>query len=91
MSRKSSTFYRIEKNIGDGFVSVFEFHTVVNGNRYIAEHEERNGRLGWINKNKSITKECGNKKYMDLLSQGYKLTGIYEMDVCGRKTKIKEV
>lgn len=88
--RRSSTFYRLEKSIGDGYVSVFEFHTVVNGNMYIAEHEELpDGQLGWIGSKKMTNKDSGNKKYLQLKAQGYKFAGRYEMDICGYKEKLK--
>ena len=41
MARRSSTFYRLEREIGDGYKSVIEFHTVVNGNLYLLRREER--------------------------------------------------
>ena len=89
MASKSSTFYRLEKEIGDGWKSVVEFHTVVNGNMYTAEHEERpGGALGWNGKPKNTTKESGNKYYCKLKSNGYKFAGIWEMDILGVKTLI---
>ena len=91
MARKSSTFYRLERNIGDGYKQVYEFHTVVNGNVYIAEHEERpDGSTGYIGKNRRCTKEAGNREYLSLKAAGYKFTGIYEMDILGHKTLLKE-
>jgi hypothetical protein len=88
--RKSSIFYRLEKSIGDGYVSVFEFHTVINGNMYITEHEEfDNGQLGWIGPNKMTNKDSGNKKYLRLKAQGYKFVGKYEMDIYGHKEVLK--
>jgi len=87
---RSSIFYRLEKSIGGGCVSVFEFHTVVNGNMYIAEHEEfDNGQLGWIGSKEMTNKDSGNKKYLQLKAQGYKFAGRYEMDICGHKEKLK--
>lgn len=88
--RKSSTFYRLEKNIGDGYKSVFEFHSVVNGNMYYVEHEEKEGHEMWHGKSQKISsKEVGNKIYKRMKADGYKFSGIYEMDICGYKTKIK--
>ena len=88
---RSSTFYRLEKNIGNGYVSVYEFHTVVNGNKYIAKHEEFDGgRRGWIGRNQPVTKEYGNKKYKDLLAIGYRFTGKYEMDIFGHKEPLSK-
>lgn len=88
--RKSSTFYRIEKNIGDGYKSVYEFHTVVNGNMYYREHEERpDGSNGFLGENVKTDKEHGNRLYKRLLADGYRFVGIGEMDICGYKTMIK--
>lgn len=87
MAAKSSTFYRLEKAIGDGYTSIVDFHTVVNGNTYYKEHEKLpSGRLGWIGNIKMCSKESGNKYYKRLKSIGYKLTGIYEMDIFGHET-----
>lgn len=90
MARISSKFYRIEKNIGDGFISVIEFHTVVNGKMYIREHEELDGQERWRGKAKDIhDKETGNKIYKRYLSNGYKFTGVYVMDILGYKEKLQ--
>lgn len=89
MARKSSTFYRLEKNIGDGYKSVFEFHTVVNGNMYYVEHEELpDGKTGWIGRDRRCNKETGNKRYVELKNSGYTFAGVYEMDILGHKTKM---
>lgn len=86
--RRSSTFYRLEKSIGDGWKSVCEFHRVVNGNKYYVEHEERaDGSTGYIGESKRIlTAEYGNKVYKRYKSLGYKFAGTYEMDIYGEKT-----
>ena len=92
MARKSSTFYRLERDIGDGYKSVIEFHTVVNGNMYYKRHEERtDGGLGWIDSKTHYVryKEDGNKEYKRFKSKGYTFAGIYEMDIYGHKTKIR--
>ena len=90
--RKSSEFYRLEKSIGDGYLAVAEFHTVVNGNIYYVEHEENeSGRTTWIGKEHRIpgnNKEVGNKIYLKYKKDGYKFAGRYEMDIMGYKTKI---
>ena len=90
MSRKSSTFYQLVKDIGDGYKSVYEFHTVVNGNLYYTEYELLpSGRTGWIgNPTRVYDKDKGNDFYKKLLSEGYKFSGIYEMDIMGAKHKI---
>lgn len=91
MARKSSTFFRLEKEIGDGYKRVVEFHTVVNGNIYIAEHEEMpSGRTGYISKDKRCTPTSGNAEYARLKSEGYKFAGVWEMDILGHKTKVEE-
>lgn len=92
MAARSSTFYRLEKNIGDGFKSVYEFHTVVNGNMYYQQHEERrDGSTGWIDRHcHRCTKESGNKEYKRLLSIGYTFAGKFEMDILGHKEPLKE-
>ena len=89
--RKSSTFYRIEKPIGDGYKSVYEFHTVVNGNMYYREYEERpDGRNGFLGESHKTTKEAGNRIYKRLIAEGYKFTGVYEMDIFGYKERYNE-
>lgn len=89
--RKSSTFFRIEKPIGDGYKSVYEFHSVVNGNFYYQEYEELpSGITGYIGKITKSTKERGNKYYSQLLNDGYKFAGIYEMDIFGHKEVISK-
>ena len=92
MARKSSTFYKLQKDIGDGYKSVWEFHTVVNGNMYCTEHEERpDGSLGWLSGKNTFfkTKAEGNERYQQLKKRDYTFAGIYEMDIFGKKTKIK--
>ena len=91
MARKSSTFFRLEKTIGDGYKSVYEFHTVVNGNMYYCQHEEYpDGSTGWIDgvTHTVRTREAGNKEYRRLLSIGYKFAGKYEMDILGQRKEI---
>lgn len=88
MARRSSTFYRLEKNIGDGYKLVFEFHTVVNGNTYIKAHEEKNGKECWLGKPKPCSKEYGNKMYLRLRNEGYQFAGKYEMNILGEKTPL---
>jgi len=93
-NRRSSTFYRLEKEIGDGWKSVIEFHTVVgNNNKYYIEHEERpDGGTGYIGERRNaFDKEYGNKIYRRYKALGYKFAGIYEMDIYGKKVKIEEV
>lgn len=91
MARRSSTFFRLEKNIGDGYKSIYEFHTVVNGNMYIREHEEKNGEERWLGTSKPIySKEAGNNMYKRLLKSGYKFAGKYEMDILGYKMPLAE-
>lgn len=94
MARKSSTFFRLEKNIGNGYKSVYEFHTVVNGNMYYCQHEEMpDGSTGWIEgkEHRVRTKEAGNKVYLRLRNNGYKFAGKYEMDIMGHKTPLEPV
>lgn len=88
--RKSSTFYKIEKDIGDGWKRVYEFHTVVNGNMYYRDYEVRpDGSNGYLGVNQKTTKENGNRLYKELLADGFKFVGIGEMDIYGSKTMIK--
>lgn len=88
---KSSDFIRLEKTINTNygsFVDVYEFHTVVNGNLYIARHEETTA--GGMMANypvRDCTKETGNARYIQLKENGYKYTGRYQMDILGYKTK----
>lgn len=90
--RKSSTFYRIEKPIGDGYKSVYEFHLVVNGNLYYREYEVRpDGNNGYLGESCKVSKDACNRLYQRLIADGYRFTGIGEMDICGVKTMIKEV
>ena len=90
MARRSSTFYGLEREIGDGYKSVIEFHTVVNGNLYLLKREERpDGSDGWSDKPRYTNKEDGNKEYLRLKNKGYKFAGIYEKDIYGYKTRIK--
>lgn len=84
-TKRSSTFFRVEKNIGDGFVSVYEFHTVINGNMYIAHHEEKDGSRRWMGRRMKTNKELGNKRYKELLTDGYQFAGKYQMDIYGHK------
>lgn len=91
MARKSSTFFKLEREFGDGDgFSVYEFHTVVNGNTYIAHNEEDKNRKWRCNCGKNIpcSKKWGNEEYERLKSIGYKFAGKWEMDICGRKTRI---
>ena len=89
MAIKSSTFYRLEREIGGGWKSVVEFHTVVNGKTYTAEHEETSdGRTGWIGKPQYTSKDKGNAYYLKLKSMGYKFAGIWDMDILGVKTLV---
>lgn len=91
MARKSSEFYRLEKNLGDGFKSVYEFHKVIaNGNCYIAHYEERNGNKGWQGKDLHCTKDSGNKYYKELKNNGFVFAGVYEMDTLGNRKKISK-
>ena len=86
---KSSEFRRLEKEIGDGYKSVIEFHIVVNGNRYYVEHEERpDGHDGWLGKRYMVSKSESEELYNKLLNRGYVFTGLYEMDIFGRKELI---
>ena len=87
-SRKSSDFVRLVKDLGDGYLSVYEFHSVVNGTFYIAEHEEeRDGSYKWIGKSEVVEKDKGNRFYLQLKAEGWKYGGKYEMDICGYKHK----
>ena len=88
MAAKSSNFYRLEKSLGNGCVDVYEFHSVVNGNMYIAHHEEYKGIHGHRYPDRNCAKETGNERYRQLKALGYRFTGIYEMDIFGYKTKL---
>jgi len=91
MARKSSEFYRLEKDLGDGYKSVVEFHQVVNGNRYCAVLEEQPSILGvrpntlHLHEYRFSSKDAGNKAYRDYKARGYKFVGVYEMDIFGYK------
>ena len=92
MTRKSSTFYRLEKNIGDNCKSILEFHSVIsNGNMYIEKYKESDGHKICFSEDHMIilSKEEGNEIYKKMKAKGYVFAGIYEMDICGYKTKIK--
>lgn len=93
MAIKSSTFLRLERAFGDGKgFSVYEFHTVVNGNAYIAHHEEDKDRKWLCNVGKPFDcthfKDWGNKEYKRLKSLGYKFAGEWEMDILGNKKRL---
>ena len=89
-NRRSSTFYRLEKQ-RDGYVAVCEFHTVVNGNKYYIEHEENESGSGWQGEARYInTVEYGNKVYKRYKDRGYKFAGVYEMDIFGYKKLLSE-
>lgn len=88
---KSSTCFKLEKDLGDGFTSIIEFHTVVNGNTYVVEKEYLNGVYRNCTKEMyKNNKEGGNKFYKRCLMEGYKFIGKYEMDVCGNFTKLED-
>lgn len=89
--RKSSTCFKLEKNLRSGITSIVEFHTVVNGNTYVVKKEYLNGT--YRNRTREMyknNKEGGNKFYKKCLSEGYKFIGKYEMDVCGNFKKLEE-
>lgn len=92
-NRRSSTFYRLEKPIGDGWLSVVEFHRVEgNNNKYYVEHEERpDGGTGYLGERRDcFDKEYGNKIYKRYKARGYKFAGTYEMDIYGVKTLLSK-
>lgn len=90
MAAKSSDFVRLEKFIDNGiggYVDVYEFHAVVNGNYYIARHEEYRGIVGHHYPVKDCSRDYGNNEYKRLKTNGYTFAGKYEMDILGYKTK----
>ena len=95
MARKSSEFYRLEKDLGNGFKSVIEFHQVVNGNRYCSVLEEHPSSLPdghpnvlHLNEYRFTSKDAGNNAYKRYKAEGYKFVGVYEMDIFGYKKLI---
>ena len=87
--RKSSELYRLERTDEDGYTTIIEFHTVVNGNTYVSIKEYLNGIHRSTSKPKFWNdKERGNNFYKKCLEEGYKFVGRFEMDVCGSYTKI---
>lgn len=94
-SRLSSVFYKLEKKTTSGIYLVCEFHSVVNGNRYIKQLEEWEDRSWKCNcsETKLAPGEAGiafgNEQYQMLKERGFTFAGVWEMDVLGRKRKVK--
>ena len=96
--RVTSSFFRLEKETDGGNFDVYEFCKANNGNMFIEHHEEIAGEekriLGYIHKTIKLGKsdagkECGNKKYKELMEDGYIFTGVYECDMCGYAKRIR--
>ena len=97
----SSVFYRLEKKIylkDIVYYDVWDFHKVCNGNMYCRRTEEpiHSGKrsLGCNLPHVQFgfgeaAKTKGNKKYKELLDNGYKLVGVFEGDICGYAKRIK--
>lgn len=96
--RVTSSFLRLEKEIRGGNFDVYEFCKANNGNMFIEHHEENAGEgkriLGYIHKTTKLGKtdagkEYGNKKYKELMEEGYIFTGVYECDMCGYAKRVR--
>lgn len=87
-----------------GHYSVVDFHKGVNGNCRIErfDHEgldeigRRNGggcrlmtEYVYVPSRGFDRREQGNKKYKELLAEGYFKVGEFESDICGRERRIK--
>ena len=83
---RSSTFIRLERKCGD-IVQMVDFHTVVNGNRYYREKESH----GWLGEIQDCNEKLWNMKWEACRKYGYKVSGLYEMDIYGHEMLLKKI